>query len=48
MLELNLFTALIHEAGDEILFRDQQQCITAMIATHATLQALFKSIRAQQ
>lgn len=33
MLQLNLFTALIHGAGDEILFRDQHQCITAMIAT---------------
>lgn len=33
MLQLNLFTALIHGAGDEILFRDQHQSITAMIAT---------------
>lgn len=33
MLQLNLFTTLIHGAGDEILFRDQHQCITAMIAT---------------
>lgn len=33
MLQLNLFTTLIHGAGDEILFGDQHQCITAMIAT---------------
>lgn len=33
MLQLNLFTTLIHGAEDEILFGDQHQCITAMIAT---------------
>lgn len=37
MFQLNLFTALIHGAGDEILFRDQHQCITAMIATTCKL-----------
>lgn len=33
MLQLNLFSPLILGAGDEILLRDQHQCITAMIAT---------------
>lgn len=44
MLQLNLFTALIHGAGDEILFRDQHQCIAAMIA--ATYNSASSFLRA--